>query len=204
MDFSTLCFNENASSSVSSNSSTTSSTNDYYSLFGNGNCFSEQTPINSANSFNFSTFQPRSTAICAPTSISQSSSVTSVASINQHNMFNDILPPIPTQQSQQADNLDRKKLFVGNLPANTTLQELIELFGKFGRVNERLSVVKEDNYAFIHFYSDLDAHLAYNELNDSFFKNRYIRVQYSVSNAHMKKSKSKIQTYIDFLKNHST
>lgn len=85
---------------------------------------------------------------------------------------------------------DRKKLFVGNLPSKTTLAELIEVFKVFGPINEQISVVKEDNYAFIHFYNDKDAEQAYKSMNDSFFKNRYIRVQYSTSQGHIKKSKS--------------
>ena len=86
---------------------------------------------------------------------------------------------------------DRKKLFVGNLPPNTSLPELVELFKQFGRVNEQLSVVKDDNYAFIHFYSEKEAISAFKGMNDVLFKNRYIRVQYSTSRGHIKKSKSK-------------
>jgi RNA recognition motif-containing protein len=93
----------------------------------------------------------------------------------------------------ESSKSDRKKLFVGNLPSNTTLEELIELFGKFGKVNEKLSVVKDDNYAFMHFFNEKDAELAHRELNDSFFKNRYIRVQFSVSQGHVKKPKGKLK-----------
>jgi RNA recognition motif-containing protein len=96
-------------------------------------------------------------------------------------------PPIPPQLLQFSD---KKKLFVGNLPTNTTLAELVEMFKKYGQVNEQLSVVKDDNYAFIHFYNEADAERAYKALNDSFFKNRYIRVQYSVSKGHIKKSRT--------------
>ena len=88
------------------------------------------------------------------------------------------------------------KLFVGNLPTNTSLVEVLELFRQYGRVNEQLSTVKDDNYAFVHFYSERDAEVAQRALNDSHFKNRYIRVQYSTSKGHIKKSKSKIFSYI--------
>jgi len=74
-----------------------------------------------------------------------------------------------------------KKLFVGNLPCGTTLAELLKVFKRFGPVNEKLSVVKDQNYAFIHFYSKEDANAALREINDSLFKDRYIRVQYSTS-----------------------
>lgn len=94
-------------------------------------------------------------------------------------------------QSIPRESQNSTKLFVGNLPAETTLNELTELFGKFGRINLELSVVKEENYAFIHFYKQEEAQVACNELNNSLFKNRYIRVQYSTSLGHMtKKSKS--------------
>jgi len=86
---------------------------------------------------------------------------------------------------------DRKKLFVGNLPAKTTLQELFNAFKVHGPINEQLCVVKDENYAFIHFYEEKDAEKAYKAMNDSFFKNRYIRVQYSTSQGHVKKTKSK-------------
>lgn len=85
----------------------------------------------------------------------------------------------------------KTKLFVGNLPTGTSLVELIHLFGRYGKINEQLSVVKEDNYAFVHFYNDSDAENALNGLNETLFKNRYIRVQYSVSHKHIKKSTSK-------------
>jgi hypothetical protein len=41
------------------------------------------------------------------------------------------------------------KLFVGNLPTSTTLAELLTVFKKFGPVNEKLSVVKDQNYALV-------------------------------------------------------
>jgi hypothetical protein len=94
------------------------------------------------------------------------------------------------------ESADRKKLFVGNLPHNTKLADLIAIFDKFGRVNEQLSVVKDDNYAFVHFYDEKDAQLALAELNNSLFNGKYIRVQFSNSNGHIKqKSKSKYLSY---------
>lgn len=98
---------------------------------------------------------------------------------------------LSTYKESRSSLPDRKKLFVGNLPSKTTLAELLQVFKVFGPINENLSVVKEDNYAFIHFYNEKDAEQAYKSMNDSFFKNRYIRVQYSTSQGHMKKSKSK-------------
>jgi len=96
------------------------------------------------------------------------------------------VPALPQPSQNQ-----HKKLFVGNLPANTGLNEVLDLFRQFGRVNEQLSTVKDDNYAFIHYYSERDAELAQRALNDSYFKNRYIRVQYSTSTGHIKKTKRK-------------
>ncbi|RNA39809.1 non-POU domain-containing octamer-binding [Brachionus plicatilis] len=82
------------------------------------------------------------------------------------------------------------KLFVGNLPLNTTLVEMYHLFSKYGRVNMNLSIVKEDNYAFIHYYDDKEAERACAALNNSLFKNRYIRVQFSTSMGHVNKARS--------------
>ena len=96
----------------------------------------------------------------------------------------------PSTMFQGSRNIDRTKLFIGNLPASTRLQELLDLFKKFGRINEKLSVVKDQNYAFIHFYNEEDAKKALIEVNDSLFKDRYIRVQYSTSQGHVKRSKS--------------
>lgn len=109
-------------------------------------------------------------------SISESSSVSMLSSLND--------------QTSRDRNIDRTKLFIGNLPSSTRLCELVSIFKKYGRVNEKLSVVKDQNYAFIHFYNEKDAEVALNELNDSLFKDRYIRVQYSTSTGHVKKSKT--------------
>ena len=94
------------------------------------------------------------------------------------------------QQQQQQQLVDYKKLFVGNLPSNTKLGEILEFFRKYGPINEKLSVVKDQNYAFVHFIHENDAKIALKETNDSLFKNRYIRVQFSTSQAHMKKSRT--------------
>lgn len=96
-------------------------------------------------------------------------------------------------------HIDRTKLFIGNLPASTRLQELLDLFKKYGKINEKLSVVKDQNYAFIHFYNEDDATKALSEMNDSLFKDRYIRVQYSTSQGHVKRSKS--NHFIEFFRN---
>lgn len=98
--------------------------------------------------------------------------------------------------------IDRTKLFIGNLPTNTRLCELLAVFRKYGRINEKLSVVKDQNYAFIHFYNEGDAKRALVDLNDSLFKDRYIRVQYSTSTAHIKKSKSLLSYFIIYLLRH--
>ena len=108
--------------------------------------------------------------------------VTKIDSITSHLM----------KKNQLKSSGDRRKLFVGNLPANTTLQELFNAFKAHGPINEQLCVVKDENYAFIHFYEEKDAEKAYKAMNDSFFKNRYIRVQYSTSQGHVKKTKSKL------------
>jgi hypothetical protein len=49
--------------------------------------------------------------------------------------------------SNNKNNKHVTKLFVGNLPTSTTLPELLTVFRKYGPVNEKLSVVKDQNYA---------------------------------------------------------
>lgn len=95
------------------------------------------------------------------------------------------------------------KLFVGNLPTSTTLPELLEVFRKYGPINEALSVVKDHNYAFIHFYRREDAEVALREVNDSLFKNRYIRVQFSTSKGFTSKPKSKYLVFFSLKKTYS-
>ena len=85
-------------------------------------------------------------------------------------------PPNLSQKTHYGGNT---KLFVGNLPTDTTLSLLV--FEKYGPVNEKLSVVKDKCYAFIHFFSPKDAEHAREDVNDRLFKDRYIRVQYSTS-----------------------
>lgn len=96
-----------------------------------------------------------------------------------------------SSSSQQQQQRHVTKLFVGNLPTSTTLPELLAVFKKYGPVNEKLSVVKDQNYAFIHFYNRKDAQVALREVNDSLFKDRYIRVQFSTSQGYTNSNKSK-------------
>lgn len=73
------------------------------------------------------------------------------------------------------------KLFVGNIPRTATLEDIISVFQRFGPVDEAHCAIKDNNYAFIHFYRREDAEQAQRELNNSFFMNRYIRVMFSNS-----------------------
>ena len=83
----------------------------------------------------------------------------------------------------------------GILPTSTTLPELLTVFKKYGPVNEKLSVVKDQNYAFIHFYNRRDAQIALKEVNDSLFKDRYIRVQFSTSQGYTFNNKHKCKLF---------
>ena len=180
MDFSNLFSNENSNALMTSSSlfnlnqilNNNASTSNFYSNHTN------QRHLNERESSSVSTSSSMGELNFTYPTFSSSSSLKPVIHQQLH------------QSNQNSMLSDRKKLFVGNLPTNTTLKELIDLFSKFGPVNEELSVVKDDNYAFIHFLNECDAQMAFKELNDSFFKNRYIRVQYSTSQGHMKKSKS--------------
>ena len=177
-----------SSSNTSTNSTNNTSNNqkDYYSLFGsNTNATSTNTLTTSASISSFFGLNDAHNSTSSLFNLSNQ-----LADFNNNSMSINNLSTIETGNNNNS-NCDRKKLFIGNLPSNTTIEELVELFSRYGRVNEKLSVVKDDNYAFIHFYSEKDAEVAQLMINDSLFKNRYIRVQYSVSNGHIKKPKSK-------------
>lgn len=73
------------------------------------------------------------------------------------------------------------KLFVGNIPRTATLEDIISVFQRFGQIDEAHCAIKDNNYAFIHFYRREDAEQAQRELNNSLFMNRYIRVMFSNS-----------------------
>lgn len=124
-----------------------------------------------------------------------SSTTTTLSNVSSFNSFHPVQSHMNAPEYQPSGcsgrSIDKTKLFIGNLPASTRLSELLALFKKYGPVNEKLSVVKDQNYAFIHFYEESDAKRALDEVNDSLFKDRYIRVQYSTSQGHVKKSKSK-------------
>jgi len=105
-----------------------------------------------------------------------------------------------SNNTESGDDSQITKLFVGNLPTSTTLPELLNVFKKYGPVNEKLSVVKDQNYAFIHFYNRRDAQIALQEVNDSLFKDRYIRVQFSTSQGYTFNNKHKCKFFF-ILKN---
>ena len=111
--------------------------------------------------------------------------------INNTNQHHLIAPKFNTEN----DDSQITKLFVGNLPTSTTLPELLNVFKKYGPVNEKLSVVKDQNYAFIHFYNRRDAQIALQEVNDSLFKDRYIRVQFSTSQGYTFNNKHKCKLF---------
>lgn len=107
------------------------------------------------------------------------------------------VPSPPVVMSTQP--VDRTKLFVGNLPNGTTLTELFELFSPYGRINHQLCVVKDDNYAFIHFYTDKAAELAVRNVNGMLFRKRFLRVEYSVSDGHLRKlTRRKFSSFLFF------
>ena len=83
--------------------------------------------------------------------------------------------------------VDRTKLFVGNLASDTTLADLFELFAPFGDINQELCCVKDENYAFIHFFNERSAENALKAVNGALFRNRYVRVEYSNSHGHLRK-----------------
>ncbi|OLY82723.1 Pumilio domain-containing protein [Smittium mucronatum] len=70
-----------------------------------------------------------------------------------------------------------RSLWVGNLDLSVTPRELIEVFGKFGRI-ESLRTLPDKECAFINFMRLEDAMRAHDEMQNGFIKNSAVRVGY--------------------------
>ncbi|PVU98651.1 hypothetical protein BB559_001384 [Furculomyces boomerangus] len=70
-----------------------------------------------------------------------------------------------------------RSLWVGNLDLNITAQELIEVFGKFGRI-ESLRTLPDKECAFVNFMRLEDAMAAHDEMQGRKIKNSSVRVGY--------------------------
>ena len=70
------------------------------------------------------------------------------------------------------------QLFVGNLPSNTRLSELINLFSAYGSIDRKRCVMKK-NYAFIQYKNEEDVDKAVQNLDEALFKDRFLKVQHS-------------------------
>jgi RNA recognition motif-containing protein len=170
----------NQSKSAAAGSKTAHSDMDYYS-----------SPSKSSSN-EFSSPESSSKLNGAPSKYQSKEARLAYSQLNKSSDFGSFCDVDKEEDEEEDSNKHVTKLFVGNLPTSTTLPELLAVFKKFGPVNEKLSVVKDQNYAFIHFYHRKDAQVALREVNDSLFKDRYIRVQFSTSQGYTNnKSKSK-------------
>ena len=164
----------------------------FFNAFQAEKCFRSKNLIEFNNIYENIQQQQRTTSnIPIPAQLTSSTCSSAASSFSMSSLnTNFSTMSIGANSNNRRNNVDYKKLFVGNLPANTKLNEILQVFRKYGPINEKLSVVKDQNYAFVHFIHENDAKIALKETNDSLFKNRYIRVQFSTSQAHMKKSRT--------------
>lgn len=76
----------------------------------------------------------------------------------------------------------RSRLFVGNLPAGVTEEELEKLFAKYGQASE-IFVNKDRGFGFIRLETRIIAEIARSELDDFVFRGRPIRVRFATHGA---------------------
>ncbi|CAG2110545.1 unnamed protein product, partial [Medioppia subpectinata] len=75
------------------------------------------------------------------------------------------------------------KIYIGNMPEDCKLDQLCQLFGKYGRVEE-CDIVK--NYGFVHMSSDEETKKAIEELNGFEFMGKKLSVEVSRSKVRTK------------------
>ncbi|XP_073716863.1 non-POU domain-containing octamer-binding protein isoform X2 [Misgurnus anguillicaudatus] len=76
----------------------------------------------------------------------------------------------------------RSRLFVGNLPAGTTEDDVEKLFAKYGKASE-IFINKERGFGFIRLETKTLADIAKAELDDTVFRGRQIRVRFATHGA---------------------
>lgn len=76
----------------------------------------------------------------------------------------------------------RSRLFVGNLPAGTTEDDVEKLFSKYGKASE-IFINKERGFGFIRLETKTLADIAKAELDDTPFRGRQIRVRFATHGA---------------------
>ncbi len=74
-----------------------------------------------------------------------------------------------------------KKLYVGNLPYNTSDEDLRDLFASYGEVTSSNIIIdrmtnRSKGFGFVEMSNDTDAQKAIDELNNTNFNGRNIRV----------------------------
>ncbi|KAA0716668.1 Non-POU domain-containing octamer-binding protein [Triplophysa tibetana] len=76
----------------------------------------------------------------------------------------------------------RSRLFVGNLPAGTTEEDVENLFSKYGKPSE-VFINKDRGFGFIRLETRTLSSIAKAELDDSLFRGRQIRVRFATHGA---------------------
>ncbi|XP_071819429.1 uncharacterized protein [Apostichopus japonicus] len=87
-----------------------------------------------------------------------------------------------TEKKTEKKFTGRCRLFIGNLPNETTDDEFKKLFAKFGEINE-VFLNKQKMFGFIRLDTRLNAEAAKNEMDGATFKGRVIRVRFAAHGA---------------------
>ena len=94
------------------------------------------------------------------------------------------------------DNMQGKKLFVGNLDFSVTQEDLNDMFSEFGEVVSTV-IIKNKGFGFVEMSNPIDAEKALTELDSTDFKNRTLRID----EAHDRKPKQNRKFKRRFRKN---
>lgn len=92
------------------------------------------------------------------------------------------LPPVDTAEKKFSG---RNRLYIGNLPADITEEEVTEIFSPFGEISE-LFINKEKNFGFLRMDYRNNAEKAKRELDGTVRKGRTLKVRFAPNGATLK------------------
>ena len=85
----------------------------------------------------------------------------------------------PLPQQYPSDYMENQRLFVGNLSFETTKEEIITLFSKYGRV-DTISLRPNKGFAFVLMSKPEEAMAVIDNLDQTDFKDRLLRVAWEL------------------------
>lgn len=85
----------------------------------------------------------------------------------------------PILQEHQKEQMDNKRVFVGNLSFETTKEEINELFSAFGKV-DTISLRPKKGFAFVSMSKPEEAIAVIDNLDQTEFKDRPLRIAFEL------------------------